>query len=190
MAEAASDTLETCRLRLSPVGETDRPEEFLDLFNSNPNFIEASKQFTGKRSYDLSEAEMYLWVESNRENSRCLGIRRRVTGELVGTACLLVPHEKEPYPWIGLLLIHGQHQNQGLGAEAARAIDAALAWEGWPEVRLGVLQANPGARRFWERLGYQIIDERPDQDKRPCWIMRKRLARAAAGEPSSTSGTT
>jgi RimJ/RimL family protein N-acetyltransferase len=188
MTEAAPDTLGTRRLRLSPVRESDRPEEFLDLFNSNPDFIEASEQFTGKRSYDLSEAEKYLWVETTQENSRCLAIRLRETGELAGTACLLVPHHNEPYPWIGLLLIHGQHQRQGLGTEAAVSIQEALAREGWPEVRLGVLQANPGARRFWERLGYHVFDERPDQDKRPCWIMRKRLTGAAAGEQSSTSG--
>jgi RimJ/RimL family protein N-acetyltransferase len=152
-----------------------RPEEYLELFNSNPDFIEASEQFTGKRSYDPSDAEMYLWVETNRENSRCLAIRQRDTGELIGTVSLLVPHHREPYPWIGLLLIHGQHHRRGFGTEAATAIEEALAREGWPEIRLGVMQANPGARTFWERLGYAVLDERLDQDKRPSWIMRKPL---------------
>ena len=181
MAETAPDALETPRLRLSPVGETDRPHEFLKLFNSNPDFIEASEQFTGKRSYDLSEAEMYLWVATNQEYSRCLAIRLRETDELVGTTCLLVSHYKEPYPWIGLLLIHGRHHRQGLGTEAAVAIEAALARDGWPEVRLGVMTARPGERQFWERLGYTVFDERRDQDKRPSWIMRKPLAQASGG---------
>ena len=167
--------LQTRRLILEPVGETAQPQEFLPVFNSNPDFIEASEQFSGKRSYDLAEVEMYLWQESVRDNSRCLAIRLRETGALVGTAALVAPHPDGPYPWIGLLLIDGTRQRQGLGTEAATAVEQALAEEGWTEIRLSVMRANPDARRFWERLGYAVYGERPDNDKRPCWLMRKLL---------------
>jgi hypothetical protein len=50
--------LQTRRLILERVGETAQPQEFLPVFNSNPDFIEASEQFSGKRSYDLAEVEM------------------------------------------------------------------------------------------------------------------------------------
>jgi RimJ/RimL family protein N-acetyltransferase len=165
--------LQTRRLILEPVRETAQPQEFLPVFNSNPDFIEASEQFIGKRSYDLAEVEMYLWQESVRENSRCLAIRLRETGALVGTAALVAPHPDGPYPWIGLLLIDATRQGQGLGTEAATAIEQALAEAGWTEIRLSVMQANPDARRFWERLGYAVYEERPDDNTRPCWLMRK-----------------
>jgi len=180
--------METERLRLGPVGEADRPDEFLRLFNSNPDFLDASTQFTGKRAYDMSDAEMHLYQETNRENSRCLSIRLRETGELVGNACLVVPHPDEPHPWIGLLIVAGDRQRQGLGAEAASAIERELGAEGWSEVRLGVLKANPDARRFWERLGYVVVDERLDNDKRPVWVMRKALHGELSGAAKATKG--
>ncbi len=129
MTDAVLDTIETARLRLSPVGESDQPAEFLEVFNTNEDFIEASEQFTGRRAYELSDAEMYLWQETNRENSRCLAIHLRDTGALVGTVCLLVPHDKEPYPWVGLLLIHGHHQRRGLGTEVVSALEGVLTRE-------------------------------------------------------------
>ncbi len=155
--------IETQRLTIGPVGERPNPEEFLPVFNSNPDFIEAS------------DVEIYLWQETSRENSRCVEIRSRETGELLGTAALLVPHYDEPIPWIGLLLIGGDRQRQGLEAEAAGAIERALASEGWTELHLGVMKANPAARRFWEGFGYEVYDERLDNDKRPVWVMRKQL---------------
>lgn len=167
--------LQTDRLLLEPVDQSARPEEFLPLFNSNPEFIEASESFTGKRAFDLTDVEMYLWTEINRENSRCLALRLRATGELVGTAALLAPHPDGPFPWIGLLLINSAWQGQGLGAEAATAIETQLASENWSEVRLGVMLANPRARRFWERQGYTVYGEKLDGDKRPVWIMLKPL---------------
>lgn len=168
--------IQTLRVRVSPVGEAEQPDKFLELFNSNPDFIEASEPFTGRRTYELADAEMYLAQETSRENSRCLAVRLLETDALVGTACLLVPHDREPYPWIGLLLIHHDYQGQGLGAEVAGVLEETLIGEGWSEVRLSVLQANPDARRFWERLGYAVFDERSDQDRRPCWAMRKLLS--------------
>jgi RimJ/RimL family protein N-acetyltransferase len=174
------NTESTERLHISRITEADRPGEFLELFNSNPDFVEATDQFAGKRSYDLSDAEMHLWQTTAMENSHGLALRLRGTGELVGTASLLVPHYREPYPWIGLLLIHGAYQRQGLGTGAARAIETALQREGWPEVRRAVLQACPGERRFWEGLGYVEYGERVDQDKRPCWLLRKPLSAQVA----------
>jgi hypothetical protein len=40
----------TDRLIVQEVGEAAQPEEFLHIFNSNPVFVEAPEQFTGKRS--------------------------------------------------------------------------------------------------------------------------------------------
>ena len=163
------------RLIVEQVDETARPEEFLQIFNSHLDFIEASEAATGKCAYDLADVEKYLWLETSRENSRCLAQRWRVTNELVGTATFVAPHTNEPFPWIGLLLIDGAWQSQSLGAEAARVIEGQLAQEGWTEIRLGVLRANPRARRFWERQGYTVYDERVDDNQRPIWLMHKRV---------------
>lgn len=169
--------IETERLLIAPVGPGDRPEEFLPVFNSNADYLETAED---KEHYRLEDVEMYLWQETMRENSRCLAIRLKETGELVGTSCLLVPHPREPVPWIGLLLLRRDQQRRGLGAEAAAAIEAALAAEGWGEVHLAVLTSRPEARRFWERQGYVVYDERLSSNQKPCWVMRKELRRPLA----------
>lgn len=169
--------LQTSRLVLEDVGERPNVEEFLRVFNTNPDFIEAAYRFTGKskRSYDPLEVGRYLLQETIREDSHCLAIRLRETGEVVGTAAFVAPHPEVPSPWIGLLIISGERQGQGLGTEAAVALEHYLTAQGWTEIRLTVLQALPTARRFWERLGYVVYEEREDDNKRPCWQMRKVL---------------
>jgi RimJ/RimL family protein N-acetyltransferase len=152
------------------------PDELLGVFNGNPDFIAASERFTGKRAYDIADVKMYLQAETRRGNSHCLAIRLRDTNELIGTAALVAPHPNKPFPWIGLLLIDRAWQGRGLGAEAAHAIEDQLAEAGWTEVYLGVMQANPGARCFWEKEGYVVYEETLDDNKHPVWLMRKSLA--------------
>jgi ribosomal protein S18 acetylase RimI-like enzyme len=171
-------TINTPRLRIAPVGPGEDPEEFLPVFNSNPDFLEAAD---GKSSYDRGDAEMYLYSESNRENGRCLAIRERDGGSLVGTAALLVPHPGN-YAWIGLLIVDGKQQGRGFGREAVLAVEDALAREGWDEVRLSVLKSNEPALPFWKRLGYRVVEEKEDTAGRPCWVLGKRVTRDIAAE--------
>lgn len=183
--------IETARLRLEQIDEaTADPAELLEVFNSVPDFIEASEQFTGKRAYTLNEVEMNVWQEIARENGRLLAIRSRETADLVGIASLAVPHPERPHPWLGLLLINRTRQGQGLGAEALEAIETALREEAWSELQLGVLTACADVRTWYERRGYVVVTERSDQDKRAVWILRKELdeeqprgTRAVASRP-------
>ncbi len=147
--------IETPRLVISSVSPDDEPDHFLRVFNSNPDYLRASE---AKVAYDRGDVDRYLYTETSRENGRCLAIRRREEGVLVGTAALLVPHSAG-CPWIGLLIIDGTTQGQGLGREAALAIENALAREGWSEMRLGVLVNNDRALSFWANGGYAVIEE-------------------------------
>ncbi len=58
---------------------------------------------------------------------------------------------------VGLLLLREPLQAQGLGAEAAAALERALAEAGYRHLRLSVGDENPGAAAFWERVGYEAI---------------------------------
>lgn len=163
--------LETERLLIGSVGQDDDPDEFVPIFNSNPDYLEASD---GKRVFDRVDIERYLYAESSRENGRCLAIRLRETGVLVGAIALLVPHPGG-YPWIGLLILDSAYQRRGLGRETAAAIENELRREGWNELRLGVLMSNERAFPFWDAVGFSVVETRNDTGGRPCWVLKKNL---------------
>jgi ribosomal protein S18 acetylase RimI-like enzyme len=86
-----------------------------------------------------------------------------VEDEDVGTLRLV---EKEDEIFIGLLEIHPDHQNQGVGstiiAEIVRDFYGDGRTAGLP-IRLHVLKANVPARRLYERLGFRIIEDRAER---------------------------
>ena len=168
--------LETPRLLLAPPHPVADIAELWAVFNSNPDFLMASE---GTRWYLQSDVQNYVQIETRRKHGRCLVVRLRDDGQIVGTAALQVPHPSGT-PWIGLLIVHGSHQGRGYGREAALALEDALRREGWAEVRLSVLQANPRALKFWRRTGYDVVEEKMDALSRPCWVLGKQLCSAAA----------
>jgi GNAT superfamily N-acetyltransferase len=56
--------------------------------------------------------------------------------------------------WIGLMLLDPAWRGRGLGAQLYRAFEAYAGEGGATALGLGVVEANAGARRFWERVGF------------------------------------
>lgn len=171
--------LETPHLVLEPVDPLSPPYDLLTVFNSNPDYLEATRG-EALSAFDLPEVKTFVQTATSHAYDRCLVIRLRETGRLVGATVIVAPHTGQLYPWLGLLILDHAWQGQGLGAEAVRAIEAYLAGEGWPEVDLCVLETTPRARQFWERQGYTVYGERRDREGRGCWLLRKLLGQ---GEP-------
>ena len=63
---------------------------------------------------------------------------------------------------ISAIYVLQKFQGHGLGARLLFAMAADLLSRGFSAAALWVLRDNPPARRFYERLGGQIIDERED----------------------------
>jgi RimJ/RimL family protein N-acetyltransferase/protein associated with RNAse G/E len=181
--------LTTDHLAIQPIGEATDTAEFLPIFNSNPEFVAAAEG--GKQAYTAEEIARYLHQEWRRENSHCLAIRRRDTGELIGTAALLVPNPDDGHAWLGLLILARRWQRSGLGAEALAAIERRLAADLWSELRLNVLTVNEHAYRFWLRQGYRVRERTHDQNRREVLTMTRTLradAFLAAGAPIEIRG--
>jgi ribosomal protein S18 acetylase RimI-like enzyme len=58
---------------------------------------------------------------------------------------------------VGLLLFRESCQGLGYGEETMAALEHALAKEGFGTVRCSVGDENPGAKAFWERIGFAEI---------------------------------
>ena len=75
--------------------------------------------------------------------------RDSADGSLAGIAVTLAEHPDplDPYPWIGLLMVHGGRHRSGLGRELAGLVEERLSARGRDGIRLAVLDANPARRR-------------------------------------------
>ena len=78
-------------------------------------------------------------------------------------------------------------QRKGIGTALVREAERILTERGFTAVSIAAAKDNPGARRLYERLGYQVITEdagrwhytdhegRTRQVIEPCWILEKSL---------------
>jgi len=72
----------------------------------------------------------------------------------IGIVNYLPINPKDDTTWIGLFLIHEDYHGYGYGSMAYAALEEMFYQDGIPKLRLGVLEKNEGAKRFWERNGY------------------------------------
>jgi GNAT superfamily N-acetyltransferase len=158
-------------LRFSP----DDIAEVVGIYASNPEYGRTSGE------YDPAVIQPRQVEAGLREDTDTGGfdvlLARDVQGQVVGLVSILRQHPRDGYPWIGLLMVHGDRRRNGNGRLLAGLVEERLRSRGWNGVRLAVLENNPTALAFWSSLGWQEIDRRPDtQHGRPCVVMHKHLA--------------
>ncbi|MFT3816064.1 MAG: GNAT family N-acetyltransferase [Rubrivivax sp.] len=79
---------------------------------------------------------------------------------LVGCADLIRGYPSPSVAYVGLLLVDERLENRGYGTEILKQIEAiAVGWAVCIKLRLGVVQANERALRFWSRQGFQATGE-------------------------------
>lgn len=85
----------------------------------------------------------------------CLGVW--LDGTLAGVADVLQAWPDPYTAYIGLLLVHGDHEGKGLGrALHDYVLSEVRGWPGIATLRLGIVETNAaGAAPFWAALGYQ-----------------------------------
>lgn len=66
---------------------------------------------------------------------------------------------------VDVLYVRADHQGQGIGRALVQAVAAYLAQRGITTLHIAALEASPPARRFYERLGGQLIGTRDDYDE-------------------------
>jgi RimJ/RimL family protein N-acetyltransferase len=78
-------------------------------------------------------------------------------GPAVGLLDLHLDHPEPGTAHIGLLLFREAAQGLGYGKETVGALEHDLARAGYGTLRCSVGDENPGAKAFWERLGFAEI---------------------------------
>lgn len=101
------------------------------------------------------------WTESRV--ARCLGdpesivLAARERRQLVGFA-IMAFHDDSAH--LSLLAVQPGQQRRGVGRGLLEWLEASARMAGVFRIELELRETNDGARRFYERLGYAVVDRR------------------------------
>ena len=131
------------------------------FFEENPAYFLAISGSVARPDEAREEFESVLPAEWSFEKQWLLAFRRE-DGSMVGTAGLVSNLFAEGIWHIGLFIVatslHGTGAAQTLYAE----LESWMRTRGARWVRLGVVEGNRRAERFWERMGYVDLRRRID----------------------------
>jgi ribosomal protein S18 acetylase RimI-like enzyme len=137
------------RLRAVPAGREHVPQLQGCLSGAADYFIRT------ERALPRSDAAERLVSESEGDDlRRVFALVPNAGGPAVGVLDLYLHHPEPGTAHVGLLLFREACQGLGYGREVTLALEHALARAGFTTLRLSVGDENPGARLFWERLGF------------------------------------
>jgi GNAT superfamily N-acetyltransferase len=85
-------------------------------------------------------------------------------GSLVGVLDVLRGYPQKECWWVGLLLLDPSWRNRGLGRQIYQSFERWLGQLGVKYILLGVIEANENAYRFWQSLGFELVEKQPPRE--------------------------
>ncbi|WP_045523892.1 GNAT family N-acetyltransferase [Neobacillus niacini] len=142
----------------------------LEMINSNPNYniIE-----NGSAQRELSE------LEEEFLNPETISVFIKLDDTYIGVMDYLMENPKDQYPWLGLLMIHGDYQGFGFGAQAYALYESEMRNRGLERVRIGVIKENVMANQFWESLGFLYIKTAKSDYGKEIFVYEKNFPKEA-----------
>lgn len=122
------------------------------------------------RQEDLAKLEWFgslaHWRDVNRRtfNDHEAGLRLMFVADLrdfpIGQVVIDVSSHE--FAYLYALRVLEPFQSQGIGAQLMRIGDYVARSHGFRQIQLAVEKSNTGARRLYERMGYEIFTQRMD----------------------------
>ena len=164
------------RYSVDEVDRSDDPAAFLTVFNSNPEFLDASTLHTGVVEFSEDDVREFLWQNAVMEDSHCLVVRSG--GKVVGTITVLTPHPRERQPWIGAVIIDTEVGFERVATPVVSGLERLLTGRGWSSVSVAPMVSQRKTVAWWREQGYEPVERRLDNDKREVEVHRKALGAA------------
>ncbi|MGG3468941.1 GNAT family N-acetyltransferase [Neobacillus pocheonensis] len=117
----------------------------LEMINSNPEYNVFENGLETREITDLEEEFL---------NHTTISAFIKLDDTYIGIIDYLLENPNDQFPWLGLLMIHGDYQGYGFGAQAYALYEKEMQKRGFDRVRIGVLKENKRAQQFWESLGF------------------------------------
>ena len=150
----------TERLGVRAVEEADI-DGLLEVYLSNPQVIAVTEGSAGEPGhYDREMLERDLWMSELDEARHTVGLFLREGGTCIGVLDWLDRNPDDGSPWIGLVMVHGDHQRRGYGREAVGGLLDIGRSQGWTRVRAAAIADDAATRGLYEALGMREVDRR------------------------------
>lgn len=137
----------------------------LEVINSNPVY---NLNENGQSSRSLKEIQNeFLGPETE-------SFLVKNEDGFIGVIDFLHKNPNDGFPWLGLLMVHRDCQTKGIGRSIFHEFEKLLIKRSIDTLRLGVLQSNPSAKKFWITVGFTYVCTKSWNDK-PVDVMEKAL---------------
>lgn len=139
------------------------------IINSNPLFNLVS------RNKEIISREELL---DDIQQAHRIGAQRMLLkddADYIGILEYLPMNPADQCTWLGLLVISGDLQSQGYGAQAVRLFEELMDSQGIGKYRIGVVTKNTRAHLFWMRQGFKRIDTKTNGNNKEILIYEKKL---------------
>ena len=148
--------IETPTFTIQPIERSQAElDAILEVYRQCEDFLALGP--VAQASMAMVEADLELSV---KEGGVFCGIYDRETGQMLGIVDFVYAgFEGNPeWAYLALLMIAAPQRSRGLGAAVVQAVEDEIRRDGRAKaIRAGVQVNNPGAIRFWQRMGYRTI---------------------------------
>ncbi|MCL1869247.1 MAG: GNAT family N-acetyltransferase [Promicromonosporaceae bacterium] len=110
------------------------------------------------RKYDDSEAEIIKFLDRNPNTCFIVELQGRTPADnqIIGT---IMGGNDGRRGYIYHLTVAENYRNQGIGKMLVDKVIEAFKNEGLPKIALFCLNENTGGNSFWEKYGFEVMDE-------------------------------
>ncbi len=147
---------ESERVVIRPVDEAEMAA-LLEVYRASEDFLALGPVAVASEAMVLADLRL-----SREAGGWFCGIYEKTSGRMIGVVDF-VPSGWEGLPnqaFLELLMIAAPYRSQGVGQEVVRLVERAICQdEKVDRIAAGVQVNNPGAIRFWRRMGYAIVSE-------------------------------
>ncbi len=130
----------------------------LEVMNSNStyNILSESKPF-------LTDIDIINEHEEKIEKERFIIINSLKPVAIID---FIMCNPRDQNPWLGLLIVHGHYQKQGLATQIYVQYENLMKQRQVSSIHLGCLKKNKKGLQFWNKQGFKFYEERDYHGKK------------------------
>lgn len=146
--------MEIKKFRFSLLDE-DNVQDAFEIYRSNMEYFEICG--TKEISLDTIYEDLNSLPERVDKGQKLFGLVY-YDDEPIALLDLIKSYPDSDSFYIGLLLIEGSKRGTSYGSNVYEFIEDKMKSLGFKKGRLGVLDNNPKALKFWKKMGYEVIN--------------------------------